>query len=388
MSMKVYHQVGHNFRWNIDSYNDGCGDGLILSPVNMEADKLLSLPEATRRKSFLDPQMYLLGTERASIVSYPFFPGNIKAGFSTTDLDSSNTQIAQLCTDYQLLAEMEYVVIPTRYLEATPSKYLEQMMGGFVLPFLDYKMKKGIERPYLLTVVVKQSVLTTEELRDELLNWMTGIQGIVGFYLIFDNDFHSKQIKDFNYLRNALYFIHVLKMNSFEVHIGYTNTEGIIYSAAMPDSVSIGAYENLRNFRISRFETPDGKRRQGPNPRLYSSKLLQWVEYTYIQSMEQMIPNYEAFFDDSKYRPLMFEETYKWHFTKPELYKHYFEVFSTQIKSLPEIQMERIATIKQWIQDALTCYGKIKKAILLDDESDDSHLPTWFNVLNAYQQSL
>lgn len=386
--MKVFHQVGHNYKWNIDSYNDGCGAGLILSPVNMESDKLLALPEATRRNSFLDPQMYLLGTGRASLGSYPFFPGNIKAGFSTTDLATSNTQIAQLCTDFQVQAKMKYVIIPTRYLDATPSKYLEQMTSGFVLPFLDYKAQKGIDVPYLLTVVVKQSILTTAELRDELLNWMTGIQGIAGFYLIFDNDFHSKQIKDFDYLRNALFFIHVLKMNAFEVHIGYTNTEGLLFSAAMPDSVSIGAYENLRNFRISRFEIPDGKRKQGPNPRLYSTKLLQWMEYNYIQSMEQMVPDYKDYFDDSKYRPLMFEKEFKWHFTKPELYKHYFEVFSNQIESLPENQSERIEEIKRQIQAAIVRYREIKQYILLDDDSDDSHLPTWFNALNAYQRSL
>lgn len=386
--MKVYHQVGHNYKWNIDCYNDGCGDGLILSPVNMESDKLLALPEDTRKRSFLDPQMYLLGTERASIGSYPFFPGNIKAGFSTTDLATSNTQIAQLCTDYQVQAQLEYVVIPIRYPDTTPSKYLEQMIGGFVMPFLEYKEQKGIDKQYLLTVVVKQSILTTSELRDELLNWMTGIQGIAGFYLIFDNDFHSKQIKDFDYLRNALFFIHVLKMNAYEVHIGYTNTEGLLLSAAMPDSVSIGAYENLRNFRISRFETPDGKRKQSPNPRLYSTKLLQWIEYTYIQSMEQMVPNYKIYFDDSKYRPLLFEPSFKWHFTKSELYKHYFEVFSKQIGNLPENQVERIEDIKNQIQQALSCYREIKKSILLDEDSDDSHLPTWFNALNAYQKLL
>ncbi len=386
--MKVYHQVGHNYKWNIDSYNDGYGDGLILSPVNIESDKLLSLPETTRRNSFLDPQMYLLGTERASISSYPFFPGNIKAGFTTTDLDTSNTQIAQLCTDYQLNAQMKYVVIPTRYLDATPTKYLEQMTRGFVVPFLDYKEQHGIDAPYLLTVVVKQSILTTEELRDELLNWMTGIQGIAGFYLIFDNDYQSKQIKDFNYLKNALFFIHVLKMNAFEVHIGYTNTEGLLFSAAMPDSVSIGSYENLRNFRISRFEAADGKKKHSPNPRLYSTKLLQWVEYNYIQSMEQMVPDYEQYFDNSAYRPLMFTPTFKWHFMKSELYKHYFEVFSKQAGCLPDIQAERIENIKAQIQAALRCYREIKRYILLDEDSDDSHLPTWFNVLNAYQQNL
>mgnify|MGYP003298760501 CR=1 FL=1 len=56
---------------------------------------------------------------------------------------------------------------------------------------------------------------------DELLNWMTGLSDIAGFYLIFENNFISKQIKNFDYLRKVLFFIDVLKHNEFEVHIGY-----------------------------------------------------------------------------------------------------------------------------------------------------------------------
>ena len=104
--------------------------------------------------------------------------------------------------------------------------------------------------------------------------------------------------------------------------------------------------------------------------------------------MEQMVSDYQEFFDDSKYRPLMFKPDFKWHFTKPELYKHYFEVFSRQIGCLPDIQAERIESIKQQIQAAIARYREIKQSILLDDDSDDSHLPTWFNALNAYQRSL
>lgn len=386
--MKVYHQIGFRHNWNIESYNDGFGEGLILSPVNMESDKLLALPERIRTHSFLDPQMYLLGTEKASNVSYPFFPGNIKAGFSTSDLDVATEVIAKECIDYQVQAGLKYVVIPTRYLEMPPTKYLEQMTRGFVIPFLEYKAKYSIDNPFLLTVVVRQSVLTDETSRDELLNWMTGIQGIVGFYLIFDTNFVTKQIRDFDYLRNALFFIHILKQNQFEVHIGYTNTEGLLYSAAMPDSISMGSYENLRNFRISRFEVAEKSRMRSPNARLYSSKLLQWIEYNYIQSMRQLIPGYEDLFDETKYRPLMFTPTYQWHFSKPELYKHYFEVFSTQATSLSDNQNERVEELLSTIVEANERFHHIKEHILLDDDSGDAHLPIWYNVLNDFKRQI
>ena len=386
--MKVYHQIGHRYNWNIESLNAGYGAGLILSPVNMESDKLLALPENVRSSSFLDPQMYLLGTEKASNVSYPFFPGNIKAGFSTADLDVANEVIARECIEYQRQAGLGYIVIPTRYLDVPPTKYLEQMTRGFVIPFLEYKEKNNIDVPFLLTVVVRQAVLSDEASRDELLNWMTGIQGIRGFYLVFDNNFPTKQIRDFDYLRNALFFIHVLKANQLEVHIGYTNTEGLLYSAAMPDSVSMGSYENLRNFRISRFEVVEKGKMRSPNARLYSSKLLQWVEYNYIQSMRQMLPDYEEMFDDSQYRPLMFTPTFQWHFNKPELYKHYFEVFSNQVGSLPDVQSERIDSLLSQIIDASNRYQQIKSRVLLDEDSGDAHLPIWYNVLNDFKSRI
>jgi len=58
--MKVYHQTGHNIKWNIDSFKEGVGDGLIFSPINIDADKLLGLNNNLKQSGFLDPQLYLL----------------------------------------------------------------------------------------------------------------------------------------------------------------------------------------------------------------------------------------------------------------------------------------------------------------------------------------
>ena len=122
--MEVFHQMGFRDKWNIDCLKEGIGDGLIFSPINMESDKLLALPADLRQVSFLDPQFYLLNIEKSSNVTYPFFPGNIKSDFSTVDLDVNNDQLAELCVDYQLNADLRYIVIPTRYVDALPTRYL------------------------------------------------------------------------------------------------------------------------------------------------------------------------------------------------------------------------------------------------------------------------
>jgi len=392
--MNVFHQMGFRDKWNIDCQKEGIGDGLIFSPINMESDKLLALPADLRQISFLDPQFYLLNIEKSSNVTYPFFPGNIKSDFSTVDLDVNNDQLAELCVDYQLNADFRYIVIPTRYVDALPTRYLENLSENFVYPFLDKKAKKSITKPFLLTVLVKQIMIEDEAKRDELLNWMTSFSEITGFYLIFENNYNSKQIKDFEYLKNVMFFIDILKKNELEVHIGYCNTEGLLFSAAMPDSVTIGSYENLRMFKISRFETTEGKQMRAPNARLYSSKLLQWMDYNYIESMKSLVSDYDKFFDDTQYKPLMFSlgefrgQPYNWHFAKSEIYKHYFEVFTRQIKSLPNDQLTRIEYLKDVIKTAISNYKIIEDSVLLDGDSDGSHLPIWYNVLNAYKKTL
>lgn len=140
--MKVYHQLGFRDNWNIDSYNLGIGDGLIFSPINMDAKKLSGLPVLIKQHSFLDPQLYLLNKEKASNITYPFFPTNIKADFSTVDLDTMPEKLAESCTDFQVDNEFEYVVIPSRYYDEIPSRFYELSMRNFIVPFLDYKREK------------------------------------------------------------------------------------------------------------------------------------------------------------------------------------------------------------------------------------------------------
>jgi len=386
--MKIYHQTGFRDKWNIESYQKNIGDGIIFSPINVDADKLLQLDIKFKESGFLDPQLYLLNEGKGTLDTYPYFPGNLKPDFATNDLDNSHIQLSKLCIDYQLQNNFQFIIIPTRYYQDNPTNFFIQSTDFFVIPFCDYIQQNNIKKQVLLSVIVKSIMLTDTDKRDELLNWITGHPHIDGVYLIFENNFSSKQIKDFDYLLNALRFIKILKDNQLQVHIGYTNTEAVLYSIAMPDSVTVGSYENLRSFGIKRFQDIKNGAMRSPNARLYSTKLLQWIDYIYIQAMKSQILNYENYFDDSEYKPLMFKPEFKWHFAKPEPYKHYFFVFDKQIKSLPKDQSARIENLKEIIKNAINLFKTIENEILLDDNSNGSHLPTWFNVINAFHKEL
>ena len=386
--MIVYHQTGFRYNWNIDCYRNKIGDGIIYSPVNIDSDKLLELDKTIKTTGFLDPQLYLLNEDKGNLSSYPYFPGNIKPDFETLDLDKSNVELAKLCVDFQVINDFKYLVIPTRHNDENPPSFLEQSKENFVEPFCDYISSLNISKPILLSVIVKQIMITDSEKRDEILNWITGHTYIDGVYLIFENNFTTKQINNFEYLLGVLKFIRILKENDLEVHVGYTNAEAYIYSIAMPDSIAIGSYENLRSFGIRRFQNSEGNVMRSPHARLYSSKLFQWISYQYIEAMRTMIPLYEEYFDDSEFKPLVFSNEYNWHFNKSEPYKHYFDVFYKQIKALPENQRDRIDVIKKSIIGAIELFKEIQNYVLLDENSDGSHLPTWHNVVSAFEKMI
>ncbi|MFW6130024.1 MAG: hypothetical protein ACOC56_02495 [Atribacterota bacterium] len=388
--MEVYHQTGHNSIWNIESFTeDNAGSGLIFSPVNDTAEKIICNPKEIKNVSFFDPQIYLPKSLKGKLSSYEYFPSNLKKKFKTSNFDKEKRVIAKECIDFQLTNNFKYLIIPSRYYEVLPSNFLEQFEAHLIEPFLSYYKSLKLQTKILLTIIVKPEQLINEEHRNEFLNWITGIKGIDGVYLIFENNFLSKQIKDSAYLYNALLFIHSLKSNELIVNVGYTNIEGILYSIAGPDSITMGSYENLRKFDVKRFKDSEKEQIKGPNPRLYSRSLFQLIDYGYIDGIIRLYSEWESIFEDSIYKPLMFTSDYNWHFQKPEPYKHYFLLFSSQILSLPSKISTRINFLKNSFQNALKVFEEIKNAgIYLDNDSDGSHISFWLTTINMFEKYL
>jgi len=388
--MEVYHQAGHNSVWNIASMvEDNAGSGIIFSPVNDSAEKILGIDQGIRKNSFFDPQLYLPKTLKGKLSSFDYFPANISKNFQTSDFDKEKHEIAKRCIDFQLSAQFKYLVIPARYYDVIPSTFYEKFEDYLIEPFISYFQSCNQNIDVLLTVIVKQEQLLNAQNRDELLNWLTGLSGIDGIYLIFENSFSTKQIKDSAYLYNALIFIHILKSNGLKVHVGYTNIEGLIYSIAAADSISMGSYENLRQFGIKRFEDKEKKKMQGPNPRLYSRPLFQMIDYGYKDGIMTLYPNWQNIFEDSRYRPLMFKPEYNWHFSKSEPYKHYFLLFSSQVTSLPANVSVRLPYLKKLFLQAETLFKEIENSgVHFDDDSNGSHLPIWLTTINMFEKYL
>lgn len=388
--MKIYHQVGHNSNWNLESYNeDGAGDGLILAPRYMRRQRIETLEFPLKNQSYFDPQWFIPDTPRGKLEEYPFFPDVYCDGFDTTNyVGSDANQCASDCLDFQRNNKFEGIIIPTRHYAGMLTNFMEIQTQQFIQPFIKaiQEAKESGElsqEEILLQLILNEGMISDKSYCDDLLDWITGMAEVTGAYLILEVESPSKQIKNNDTLYYYLNFIQKLKENELTVIIGYVNTESIALSVANPDGITMGAYENMRRFGLRPFEEDSGSQ-MAPNPRIYCSQLLQWVDSTYLGALERK--GFADIFDPTDYFSIMQEPDYKWWFNKPEIYKHYFQVFYNQVQPLSSLDGEtRFNNINSMIEEALNIYSRITDSgIVLEPNSDGSHLPHWQTALNEF----
>ena len=389
MSIDIIHQLGFRSQWNFQSFiDDNVGNGFILAPSHMEKTEVENLDSMLKRNSIFDPQFFIPSVQKRKLATYDFFPDIVANGFQTSEYcDGFSQECAERCILFQKENDFEKLIIPTRYISGMPSSFIQQQQQLFVLPFMDAIARLGKDRPVLLQIVLNDGMIKDQEFSADLLNWITGIPAIDGVYLIADINPRIKQLRDIDFLYSYLRFIQALSLNDLYILLGYQNTEAALLTLASPSAVSIGSYENLRMFNIRNFEEDDNGTKRGPNARIYVSRLFQWVDTNYIGAVTRVFGNTNLF-DDNHYKAQMFEPSYHWHFSKPELYKHYFLVFSEQIRSISNYNgIDRYHFLRHLIEQGMAEFASIRdRGVILDSDSDGSHLPAWLTAANLFAQ--
>lgn len=387
---RFYHQLGHRAVWSLDSIlRDNAGDGAILAPRYMPPAKITALAPALRRRSLFDPQFFLPGTSRGKLVDYQFYPSIIADGFSSTEYDEETAvRSASLCLAFQNRHDFEHLIIPTRIDDSGSESYIRSQMQLFVDPFLQAYRDQGSAGSLLLQLILSDRALKDEAYRSAILNWVTSLQDLAGVYLITVRATPRKQLQDIDLLLATLRMTTALRDSGLQVILGYLNTEALPLLVADPTGIATGSYENLRKFSVRAFEPADGAPQRGPNARIYLPRLCQWIAHQYVGAITREISDVEAYFGESPYRIEMFSPSYNWHFTKPQPYKHYFHVFSGQIRSLSSLRgSDRFDAVIDTIERARAEFQRLGDAgIVFDADSDDQHLAAWLTALNQFRR--
>ncbi len=389
MAIRIYHQVGHNATWNIEMLKEGCGDGLIFSPVHQQKERIEELESKLKVRAIFDPQYYLPNSQKRKLQSYPFFPETLSGGFKTVDFPLIALESAKLCVAFQIDQGFEKIIIPARFIDEMITDYIERQEEYTVRPFLDALHQSGTDKPIFLTLPVTSAMVEDKGFRTNLLNWVTGFPEISGIYILVSDERATKQVQSEKYLEAYLDLLVELTKVDLGLIVGHTNTESLLFSLIDGAILTFGSFENTRMFSIDKFIESDEDRR-GPKARIYLPGLLNWVLFSQaVELRKEAADIWKQIYMPTAHAEEVFAAKAEPHFNQPPLYKHHFECFYSQIQELSQLDVpRRYEKLREWFQQAIALHDEIKNIPMdLDAHGNGAHIQAWLNVLNRFYRN-
>lgn len=382
MALGLLHQVGHNSNWNVDSFEkDGCGDGLILSPLHQAMGTVEKLPARTRAASIFDPQFYLPNSRKTKLLSYPFFPEQVDGGFQTSTFVAHVSEVAKSCIDFQVAQGFRKVVVPTRYINQMYPSYFNQQNQFTVDAFMEH----AGSQPLCLSVALTAPMIQDPEWRERVLNWITSFPDVDEVYIMYEHERSTKQIQDAEFLRACMTFCSDIMNTGLAVTLGYTNTEGLLYTATGDLNITMGAFENTRIFSVDKFLESEGERR-GPKARIYLPGLFNWVQFEDAKRIRDNAPKvWEQVYRPTEWAEEALQREVEPTFNQSPLYKHYFRNMQDHINELRPLKArERRELLLAKIDAALGAYRELNyRGVALEKHGQGGHLLEWQNALKS-----
>jgi hypothetical protein len=388
--MKILHHLGHRHNWNLDSYFENkIGDGFIFSAFNFDSETFsketitgnsYKMQEDVIPLSSIDLQYYgkTSSKDLGKFSTYDFHPANY-LGQDKTDVYGPEKIKAGI--KFQEDIGFEKIIIPNFYPESGSNDLLSAIRDT------SRKLKKKNQNEYYMTLPLSFQILKDESLIDKILAEATD-RNITfdGYYIVAEPEFAYKQklCIDYDYMENLYKALRVLKKNGFKIIYGYANWDSILFTSLVDvDYVTIGTYENLRNFKIKRFkEDPSGGGSKGA---YFSSKVLNFIKAEELVKFKRktaldLIKNDSNIFSD-----IILNESFLWtSMHLPEVQKNYLLEISSllnRLQKLPDKESRKKFLIKK-IEDAIKIYRNIyEKGVYLETESADYHLEAWLTFL-------
>ncbi|MES2242744.1 MAG: hypothetical protein V4639_07700 [Pseudomonadota bacterium] len=382
MALGLLHQVGHNSNWNVESFeNESCGDGLILSPLHQAMATVERLGARTRAASIFDPQFYLPNSRKPKLQTYPFFPEQVDGGFQTSTFAPHAAVVARDCIDFQVAQGFRKVVVPTRFISQPFPDYFDQHNAFTVDAFMEH----AGDRPLCLSLAVTAPMIQHSAWRQSLLNWITSFPAVDEVYLMYEHERDYKQVQDGEFLRDCLRFFSDVLATGLALTVGYTNTEGLLFSASGDLNITMGSFENTRIFSVDKFVESEGERR-GPKARIYLAGLMNWVQFEDAKRIRQLAPHvWNRVYIPTQWAEGALAQAVEPTFNQAPLYKHYFQNMSHQTNTLRQLSVpDRRRYLLERVEEAIDAYSDLGQGLLLEKHGRGTHLHGWRAALQTF----
>lgn len=382
--MKIIQVLGHNFKWNIDSFlEQQIGDELLITAFTfgnrfLENNRINSLLD----RCMIDLQFY--GKKRkissGKLQEFSFHPSNYE------DSESTNIYVINCIKEainYQISTGFTKIIIPLFY-DSDSWKEIIPMIREVNKYVKDFDIL-GLK--FYMTIPLAFDIIRDKNIVDEILFALTDKDiHFDGYYVVCENkpEQGHKISTDLRLITNLSSVFKTLKGQGFETIYSYANWDAIIYLAQTDiDYITIGSYENLRNFSIKRFtEDISGGKSDGY---YFSERLLNMVRAKDIVNIRQngqinKIRNSRNIFSD-----VILHSDYFWNIHKPDVNKNYLLSISRLLKEISNIEdsSKRILYVLKMIEDAINVYQDLDDnyIVFAGSESKNYHLEIWKQYL-------
>ena len=273
--MKVTHILGHNSNWSIDSYlEQNIGDYFLITAYN-NGEGFLSKKSFQKILdiSMIDFQFYGKKKSKGKLAEFSFHPANAALKDATNVY--FETCIKKAIT-FQNEAGFHNIIIPHFY-ENDSVRDIVSMIKS-INKYIKSLPKGG--KKYFMTLAFANHIIMDNSKVEEILFECTQLNICFdGYFIVCENkpEFRKKITTDLKVLKNLSRILKTLKSQQFETIYAYANWDAILFLTKTDvDYITIGTYENLRNFDIKRYIDDES----GGNSKGYyfSEKILNMVK--------------------------------------------------------------------------------------------------------------
>ncbi len=317
--------------------------------------------------------------------TYPFHPINLIGSDST---QISGIESVDSAIDYQIELGLDKIIVPHFYYDESNIDYQIEIINRINKRVS--KKKKKHSGSYFMTLPLSYTLISNTKHVETILQALTDMDiAFDGYYVVCDAkpEFKKKISINYNYYHNLIKVFRVLKKQGFKIIYGYANWDALIFSTLCEiDFITIGTYENLRNFNIKRFTEKVGG---GPSKGWYfSEQLLNFIKAQELDNLRfsnclDLIANKHNIFSD-----IILEDGFPWNIHKPDVHKNYLLSISKLLLAISKQgdQNLRIEFLLKRISEAKALYQTLEEnfRVYLNDESSDYHLGTWDAILRKY----
>lgn len=389
--MEILHQLGHQQKWPIDSYFvNGIGDGFVFGAYNLDKHKIGDKISGHGWSEFCDISFFDLQfyANRASgggkLDTYPFHPINLHAS-SKTIVDGVESVAAAVRLQYD--SGFRRIIVPAVYYASDDVESGLSMLSEINKAIVRYK-KRVVDAEFYMTLCIPKDGIGDGEYLDRVLAAHTDMSMVFdGYYVVIECEagFKQKIPTNVGYMNGVTQVFSTLSEQGFKTIWGYANWDALLFLANMNfDAVTIGTYENLRNFNLSRYtDSRSGGRSKGW---YYSEKLLNFVraqdlEFLRMRGCLDLIANEKNIFSD-----IILNEDFVWDMHKPDVHKNYLLAIERDLRALSSVDIKkRKSILVKRVQGARELYHRIggEYRVFLSEESSDYHLTSWLNYLHG-----